>query len=194
MAGVGPFVVRRPGRNCTHACTGFVWGNSWGKVAVPALSDELLAASSRFMQAYINPTLCKTTSRKPRRPWGCFAVLLRLSGKFVFSKDPFFMGRDKHNFGKTMVRPICESTSHLKAGLEIPPLLTRCSDSVPVLPQHSWNRHNVGDCAIKWAQSWRVCGASAKFYLHAHCFLYKLDYNSKWNTLEKKNKTKTKSY
>lgn len=24
-----------------------------------------------------------------------------------------------------------------------------------------------------------------KFYLHAHRFLYKLDYNSKWNTQEK---------
>lgn len=138
----------------------------------------------------MNPTLCKTTSRKPRRLCGCFAVLLRLAGKCIFSKDPFFMCRDKHNFGKTMVRLICESTSHLRAGLEIPPLLTHCFDSVPVLPQHSWNRCNVGNCAIKWAQSRSVCGASAKFYLHAHCFLYKLDYYSKWNTL-KKNKNKT---
>lgn len=31
-----------------------------------------------------------------------------------------------------------------------------------------------------------------RFYLHAHRFLYKLDYNSKWNTQEK-NPTNIKS-
>lgn len=145
------------------------------------------------MQAYINPTLCKTTSRKLRRVWGCFAVLLRLTGKCIFCKDPFLCAEINTILEKTMVMLICESTSHVSAGLEIPPALTRCFNSVPALPQHSWNRCNVCNCAIKWTQTRTVCGASAKFYLHAHCFLYKLDYNSKWNTLEKKNPTNVKS-
>lgn len=117
--GVKSFAIRRPGRNHTPTCYTMREGKAPGSV----VSEELPCVSSHFTQPYINQTLRKKTSRK--------LSLFRSSrqtGWEIFLWGPLW---------KTMVRPICESTSHVMARLEMAPLSTPCVNTVPALALHS---------------------------------------------------------
>lgn len=67
------------------------------------------------------------------------------------------------------------------AGLEISPVVICAVNTEPLLPQRLENQCTCGVCNKKCNKVWCL----TKFYLHARRFLYKLDYNSKWNTQEK---------
>lgn len=58
---------------------------------------------------------------------GCFAVLLRMAGKFIFSEDPLYKNNGYAH---------CESTSCVRTVLGIPPPSAPCINRVLVLARH----------------------------------------------------------